>query len=275
MKVLGLVSSPRKGGNGQTLVENVLAGVAENGAETELIRLTDVELKPCLDCGFCKKEGNTTCVQKDAMADIYAKLAEADAVIFGMPIYFGRPNAPFLGFIDRMYAMANPDFSAYDLLQALSEASDEGRLSPDPVFEQFVSTYGERSASVTPAFDADALNRELDALMEPLKDALNEARFEAASAASLHEFAKEVFDIWQTSGIFARRRALRELRGRAGFRLESHRIGNYVAKTFDLMNEAQARFARAQQALFAADVRYKIIPDIYSRINDVLSDINN
>lgn len=55
MKVLGLVSSPRKG-NGQTLVENVLAGAAENGAETELIRLTDVEIKPCLDCGFCKKE---------------------------------------------------------------------------------------------------------------------------------------------------------------------------------------------------------------------------
>ena len=164
---------------------------------------------------------------------------------------------------------------AYDLLQALSEASDEGRLSPDPVFEQFRGTYADCSASVGTAFDADALNRELDALMEPLKDALNEARFEAASAASLHEFAKEVFDIWQTSGIFARRRALRELRGRAGFRLESHRIGNYVAKTFDLMNEAQARFARAQQALFAADVRYKIIPDIYSRINDVLSDINN
>ena len=111
MKVLGLVSSPRKGGNGHTLVENILAGAAENGAETELIRLTDVEIKPCLDCGFCKKEGNTTCMQKDAMADIYAKLEAADAVVFGMPIYYGRPNAPFLGFIDRMYAMANPDFS--------------------------------------------------------------------------------------------------------------------------------------------------------------------
>lgn len=110
MKVLGLVSSPRKG-NGQTLVENVLAGAAENGAETELIRLTDVEIKPCLDCGFCKKEGNATCMQKDAMADIFAKLAEADAVVFGMPVYFGRPNAPFLQFNDRMYAMMNPDFS--------------------------------------------------------------------------------------------------------------------------------------------------------------------
>ena len=78
MKVLGLVSSPRKGGNGQTLVENILAGAAEAGAETELIRLTDVEIKPCLDCGFCKKEGNTTGMQKDAMADIYGKLAEAE-----------------------------------------------------------------------------------------------------------------------------------------------------------------------------------------------------
>ena len=95
---------------------------------------------------------------------------------------------------------------------------------------------------------------------------MDEARFEAASAASLHEFAKEVFDIWQTQGIFARKRALRELRERAGFRLESHRIGNYVAKTFDLMNEAQARFARTQQALYAADVRYKIKPDIFGEI---------
>ena len=102
--------------------------------------------------------------------------------------------------------------------------------------------------------------------MASLKEAMNEARFEAASAASLHEFAKEVFEIWQTSGIFARKRALKELRARAGFRLESHRIGNYVAKTFDLMNEAQARFARAQQAVFAADVTYKIKPGIYSKM---------
>ena len=66
--------------------------------------------------------------------------------------------------------------------------------------------------------------------------------------------------------MFARRRALRDLRERAGFRLESHRIGNYVAKTFDLMNEAQARFAKAQQAVFAADVSYKVRPSEYSEI---------
>ena len=95
-------------------------------------------------------------------------------------------------------------------------------------------------------------------------------RFEAAAAASLHEFTKEVYQIWQTSGVFARRRALKELRERAGFRLESHRIGNYVAKTYDLMNEAQTRYAKAQQAVFAADIAYKIQPGIYSRIYDRL-----
>ena len=104
---------------------------------------------------------------------------------------------------------------------------------------------------------------------------MEELRFAAASAASLHEFAKEVFDIWQTQGIFARKRALKELRQRAGFRLESHRIGNYVAKTFDLANEAQARFARAQQALFAADVRYKIREDIYGEIYKILCRTKN
>ena len=76
--------------------------------------------------------------------------------------------------------------------------------------------------------------------------------------------------IWQTAGIFARRRALNELRERAGFRLEAHRIGNYVAKTFDLMNEAQAEFARAQQARFKADISYKIKLDSYTGIQNIL-----
>jgi hypothetical protein len=103
-----------------------------------------------------------------------------------------------------------------------------------------------------------------------MREDLNELRFKAAAAASLHEFAKEVWQTWQTAGIFARRRALRDLRERAGFRLESHRIGNYVAKTYDLANEAQMKFAHAQQLLFAADVTYKCRPGVYRDINELM-----
>lgn len=119
--------------------------------------------------------------------------------------------------------------------------------------------------------DQERLREELAERLAPLKTALEEARFEAAAAASLHEFAKKVFGVWQNGGIFSRRRALRELRERAGFRLESHRIGNYVAKTFDLMNQAQARFGQAQQAVFAADADYKIKKDTLEGIFKLLA----
>lgn len=154
---------------------------------------------------------------------------------------------------------------AYDLLSSLLEMKEYGIPYglDNAVVSSFCAVYEASSGKLQNAFDEDMLKKEAQARLEDLKKAQNEARFEAAAAASLHEFAKEVFQTWQTAGIFARRRALRELRERAGFRLESHRIGNYVAKTFDLMNEAHARFARAQQAVFSADVSYKVSRGVY------------
>ena len=154
---------------------------------------------------------------------------------------------------------------AYDVLDRVMETGYA------EVPDRFCEEYEILKNKLADTIDLDALKQEADRILAPLQDEMNEARFAAASAASLHEFAKEVFDIWQTGGIFARRRALRELRERAGFRLESHRIGNYVAKTFDLMNEAQVRFATAQQRLFAANVRFKIAPGLHSRVAELLS----
>ena len=159
---------------------------------------------------------------------------------------------------------------AYDLMDRILEVED--MLEKDASFTEAAAAYCrqyEKSADVADSGVEAALKAAEDSLAV-YQTRLNDARFEAAAAASLHEFAKEVFDIWQTEGIFARRRALRELRERAGFRLESHRIGNYVAKTFDLMNEAQVRFAGAQQALFAADIRYKICPGTYAKLYQIL-----
>lgn len=156
---------------------------------------------------------------------------------------------------------------AYDLLDMLmaQDTAQEGEGLHE-ASEKYRKAFEEAGEALAGLFDASELKLEAKRRLQPLESKLNEARFEAASAASLHEFAKETFEVWQTSGVFARRRALRELRARAGFRLESHRIGNYVAKTFDLMNEARTRFAKAQQAVFAADRSYKIKPGIYEEI---------
>ena len=163
---------------------------------------------------------------------------------------------------------------AYDLLSSLLEALDYGRIDVLPAHVcEFRETFASVEDRLDAAFDLEGLKAEAGTRLEGLRKAENEARFEAAAAAGLHEFAKETFETWKTGGIFMRRRALRDLRERAGFKLESHRIGNYVAKTYDLMNEAYARFARAQQAVFASDVAYKCKAGTYAAINELLKSI--
>ncbi len=174
---------------------------------------------------------------------------------------------------------------AYDLLEKILDLPEGGMVGPSDVYsdtvatwcsslgpaEDFCNEYRRSAVALKEAYDEEALKLEASRMVRPLEEAVENARFKAAAAASLHEFAKETFGIWQTGGVFSRRRALRELRERAGFRLESERIGNYVAKTFDLMNEAQTAFAAAQQALFAGNVSYKIKPGVCARLAELLT----
>ena len=174
---------------------------------------------------------------------------------------------------------------AYVLLEKILDLPEGGMVGPSDVYsdtvatwcsslgpaEDFCNEYRRSAAALKEAYDEEALKLEAARVVRPLEEAVENTRFKAAAAASLHEFAKETFEIWQTGGVFSRRRALRELRERAGFRLESERIGNYVAKTFDLMNEAQTAFAAAQQALFAGNVSYKIKPGVCARLAELLT----
>lgn len=163
---------------------------------------------------------------------------------------------------------------AYDLL---AELLDEDSLMASSFDKAdvvlYLDVFSALKEKVEEAFDQTSLVNAVKARLAPLERACTDARFEAAAAASLHEFAKETYQTWQTAGIFMRKRALKALRERAGFRLESHRIGNYVAKTFDLMNEAQMNFARSQQKLFASDVTYKVQAGTYARIADFLKSL--
>lgn len=159
---------------------------------------------------------------------------------------------------------------AYRLLDAMLADSMQSYKTA-PRFAEAAEAFLSAFSTYKIEYEEVKLREELAAKLAPLETEASDARFKAAAAESLHEFAKEVWEIWQNSGVFARRRALKELRQRAGFRLEAHRIGNYVAKTFDLMNEAHTQFAKAQQARFAADVSYMIQPELYEKIKEQLN----
>lgn len=109
MKILGIASSPRKGGNSQTLVEHILSGAKEAGATTELVRLCDLDIQPCTACDTCRI--GDECVLQDDMEELWEKMVQSDAVVFGSPIYWFRLNAQAYPFIDRFYGHFTPDFS--------------------------------------------------------------------------------------------------------------------------------------------------------------------
>ena len=47
MKVLGIVGSPRKNGNSEMLAAHSLRAVAEEGLDTEILRLGGLDIRPC------------------------------------------------------------------------------------------------------------------------------------------------------------------------------------------------------------------------------------
>ena len=101
MKILGLVGSPRKGGNTDLLVSAVLYGAGSSGNEIEKLFLYDYEISPCVDCRGCKKR-NHQCTFKDGMNLLYPKLEEADVIVFGTPLYWYGPTAKMKLMIDRL-----------------------------------------------------------------------------------------------------------------------------------------------------------------------------
>ncbi len=102
MKVLGIVCSPRRGGNTEILVEESLASARELGAEVELVAIASMNIAPCDGCESCRT--TRKCRVDDDMQEIYAKLLEADGIIFGTPVYFWGVTAQAKSLIDRTFA---------------------------------------------------------------------------------------------------------------------------------------------------------------------------
>ncbi len=99
MKMLVVLGSPRKGGNGETLARKVADAVEQGGGTVEYIRLNDLNLRPCQGCGGCDKTGN--CVVKDDMTAIFQTVDDADRILLVSPVYFYGLSAQCKIFGDR------------------------------------------------------------------------------------------------------------------------------------------------------------------------------
>ncbi len=108
-RVMGIVGSPRRGGNTETLVDEVLRGAEEAGGLTEKVILNELEIAPCQACDACGKTGQ--CVQQDDMPALLEQMQRSQVWVLGTPVYWWGPTAQFKAFLDRWYGVGRATFA--------------------------------------------------------------------------------------------------------------------------------------------------------------------
>lgn len=106
MKIIAYNASPRKQCNTAMLLESALKGAASAGAETGLIHLYDIDYTGCQSCFECKRKGGENygrCAVRDGLSPVLESFCQADAVIFGSPVYFGNVTGKLRSFLERLW----------------------------------------------------------------------------------------------------------------------------------------------------------------------------
>ncbi len=103
MKILGISGSPRRGGNTDLLLDEVMKGAASRGAEVKTIILNELDITHCQHCDACYRAGR--CTINDDMQTVYRELERADRLVLASPVHFLGPTAQMKAMIDRCQAL--------------------------------------------------------------------------------------------------------------------------------------------------------------------------
>lgn len=101
MKIVGLVGSPRKGGNTDILVGAALEGAKEAGAKVEKIMVGNLQINTCEGCLMCWQSGQCDHFDDD-LPWLVEQLAEADGLVLGSPVWSGLLPGSMKNVFDRM-----------------------------------------------------------------------------------------------------------------------------------------------------------------------------
>lgn len=103
MRVVGLVSSPRKGGNSEIAVKEIMRQLPEDW-EKEMIRINELDINYCTACYGCVPEG-AKCRQKDDFNWLVEKVKEADKVVIAAPAYILGCHTAIKVVMDRLISI--------------------------------------------------------------------------------------------------------------------------------------------------------------------------
>ena len=124
-KVLIISSSPRKGGNSETLAAAFAKGAQEAGHQVETVFLREKQVGFCKGCLACLNLGH--CVIQDDAVEIAAKMHDADVLVFATPVYYYCVSGQLKTMLDRANPLFGTDYAftkAYLLATAAEDAPE-------------------------------------------------------------------------------------------------------------------------------------------------------
>lgn len=109
LKVLMLNGSPRENGNIALAFHEMEKVFEENGVEYENILLGRSDIRGCIACETCRKNGK--CVFGDIVNELAVKFEAADGLVIGSPVYYGSANGTLMSALQRMFYSSHFDKS--------------------------------------------------------------------------------------------------------------------------------------------------------------------
>jgi multimeric flavodoxin WrbA len=99
IRILGILGSPRRGGNTDFFMEKVLSHLNKSGFNTNSLRLADLDIRPCNACNKCYKTGR--CIIRDDIDKVFKEIKLSSVIIVASPVFFLGVSAQTKILIDR------------------------------------------------------------------------------------------------------------------------------------------------------------------------------
>ena len=160
LQVLGVGGSPRKNGNSDLMLQEVLKGAEDEGLTTETVFLRDYQFSSCVGCEACRTAKACTRLL-DGMQLLYPKIIEARGLVLASPAHNYNVSALMKAFIDRLYQFY--EFTTDHPRAFSSRLAGQGRKS-------VVAAVAEQLEEKDMGFTMDGMRLPLEALGFELVD---------------------------------------------------------------------------------------------------------
>ena len=132
-EILVISTSPRSGGNSDTLAEEWIRGAREAGNHVEKVTLYDKTIGFCRGCLTCQSTQH--CVIQDDAGTIVQRMEKADVLVFATPIYFYAVCGQLKTLLDRTNPLFPSDYAFRDVYLLATAADGDERAVDGAVKE--------------------------------------------------------------------------------------------------------------------------------------------